>query len=364
MTTNIEAARPASEPSAEAVDAFTGRVLGDTSATATLALTLIGDRLGLFRSLAIDGPATSGVLAARTGTQERYVREWLAGLHAAGYLTYDVPTTEYTLPAAHRPTLVDEPGPSFLPGVQQELFGALGRLPQVIEAFRHGGGVAHADFPDDLHIGVDRFSSMWHTHLLTQVWLPAVPGLVEKLERGCRVADVGCGSGRALVRIAQEFADTVAVGYDNHRPSVERARALAVESGVAERVRFTERDAGRGLDESFDVITTFDVIHDSVDPLGMLRSIREALRPGGVYVCLDINCAERVEDNVGPIAALLYGFSVMYCMTTSLAHGGEGLGTLGLTPNTLRDYATRAGFASVTQADLGDPFNNLYFLQA
>lgn len=366
MSTNVEHAHPVPDTIDEAsAEQFTGRVLGDTSATATLALSLIGDRLGLFRALADGGPATSAELARRTGTQERYVREWLAGMNAARYLTHDATAGTFALPEAHRPTLVDEPGPSFLPGVQQELYGALIRLPQVIEAFRHGGGVAHADFPEDLHIGVDRFTSMWHTNLLTQVWLPSVPDAVTKLEAGCcHVADVGCGSGRALIRIAQQYPGVTAVGYDVHAPSLERAREHATHAGVTDRVRFELLDASTGLPESFDIVTTFDVVHDAVEPLNLLRSIREALRPGGIYLCLDINCADRVDDNVGPVAALLYGFSVMYCMTTSLAHHGEGLGTLGLPPSVLREYARRAGFRSVTQVAMDNPFNNLYDLRA
>lgn len=342
---------------------FTGRVLGDTSATTTLAMSLIGDRLGLFRSLADGGPANSAELARRTGTQERYVREWLAAMNAAGYLGHDPADDRFRLPLEHRPTLVDEPGPSFLPGVQQELYGALMRLPDVIEAFRHGGGVPHEDFPDDLHIGVDRFTSSWHENLLTQAWIPAVHDLQAKLERGCRVADVGCGAGRALIRLAQKFPRVTAVGYDVHSPSIERARTLAAEAGLSDRIRFEVRDAGLGLSEEYDVITTFDVVHDAVDPQNLLRSIRDALASDGIYLCLDINCSDKVDDNVGPVAALLYGFSVMYCMTCSLARDGEGLGTMGLTPEALADYGRRAGFSSVTQIDIDNPFNNLYDLR-
>ncbi|MGB8379782.1 MAG: class I SAM-dependent methyltransferase [Dermatophilaceae bacterium] len=342
----------------------TGRVLGDTSATATLALTVIGDRLGLFRSLASDGPSTSAELAMRTGTQERYVREWLAGMYAAGYLTHDATDGRFTLPGEHRPTLVDEPGPAFLPGVQQELDGALARLPQIIEAFQRGGGVAHEAFPDDLHIGVDRFTAMWHQHLLTQVWVPAVPAAEALLDAGCRVADVGCGSGRALVRLAQQYPGVVGRGYDVHAPSIDRARALAAEAGLENQVQFEVLDASLGLPEKYDVITTFDVLHDAVDPQNLLRSIREALAPGGLYLCLDINCSESLDQNVGPVAALLYGFSVTYCMTTSLAHDGEGFGTLGLPPAVLDRYARAAGFTTVTKVDLDNPFKNLYVLRS
>jgi SAM-dependent methyltransferase len=147
-----------------------------------------------------------------------------------------------------------------------------------------------------------------------------------------------------------------------HPPSVEQARRAAAEAGLADRISYQVLDAAAGLPDSFDVITTFDVVHDAVDPLGLLRSIRDALRPGGTYLCLEINCSDQAAANVGPIATLLYGFSVLYCMTTSLAEGGEGLGTLGLPEPVLRDLAAKAGFAQVRHVEMDNPFNSLYEL--
>lgn len=341
---------------------FTGRVLGDTAATTTTVLAAIGDKLGLFKALAGD-PAASDELAGRTGLNERYVREWLAGMHAAGYLTLRPEDGRYELPPEHAPTLVDEPGPAFFGGVHQELLGAIQRYDAVVDAFRHGGGVALGAFPEDVHTGIARFTAMWHEHLLTQQWLPAVPQAVAMLERGVDVADVGCGQGRALIKLVQTYPQSRFVGYDSLPSSLERARANAEAAGVADRIRFVELDASAGLPESFDLVTTWDVVHDAVNPLGILQSIREALRPGGIYLCLDINCSDDPAANVGPIASLLYGFSTMLCMTVSLAHGGEGLGTMGLPESKLRQLCTKAGFSSVTRAALENPFNNLYLVR-
>ena len=341
---------------------FTGRVLADTAAAATVVLAALGDRAGLFKNLAEHGPGTSGELASRTGLSERYVREWLAGMFAAGYLTYDDALGSYALPAEHVPALAAEPGPAFFGGVHQELIGAIQRYDDVADAFHRGGGVRQADLHPDVWAGTSRFTAQWHQNMLVQQWLPLVPDTTAKLRAGARVADVGCGTGQALIALARAFPAITATGYDVHQPAVERARRAAAEAGLADRISFEVLDVAAGLPESFDVITTFDVVHNAVDPLGLLRSIRDALRPGGTYLCLEINCSDQAADNTGPIAALLYGFSILYCMTTSLAEGGEGLGTLGLPEPVLRQLAGKAGFAQVRYVEMDNPFNRLYEL--
>jgi len=343
-------------------EAFTGKVLTDTAATTATVLAAIGDRLGLFKDLAAHGVATSTELAARTGLNERYVREWAGGMHAAGYLDYDSSAGRYALPAAHVPTLVTEPGPAFFGGAFQELMGVVQRYDRVLEAFRNGGGVGAEDLHEDVWLGVARFTAQWHENMLVQQWLPLLPDVEAMLRDGARVADVGCGGGLAVIKLAQTFPASSFVGFDEHAPNIARARTNATAAGVADRVRFEVLDASQGLPERYDVITTFDVVHDAVDPVGLLRAIRDALQPSGRYICLDINCSDQVEENVGPIATLLYGFSVLYCMTTSLAHGGAGLGTLGLPESKLRDLAGHAGFSSVRRAEMDDPFNSLYEL--
>jgi SAM-dependent methyltransferase len=345
------------------VEEFVGRVLTDTSAAMITTLCALGDRLGLFRDLAGNGPATSAQLAERAGINERYAREWLSALAATGYLTYEPATGVFTLPAEHVPALAQEAGPYFFGGVHQMLTGISGALEPLVEAFRAGGGVPQSRYGSDWWDGMERFTAAWVENLLVQEWVPLVPDVRARLEAGARVADVGCGRGRALVKLAQTFPDSTFFGYDVFGPSVESAMAKAKAAGVDDRVRFEERDVSGGLPERFDVIWTLDVIHDAVDPVGVLRAIREALADDGVYLCLDINCSDKLEENAGPLGAMFLSFSVLYCMTTSLAHGGAGLGTVGLHEPKLRELAGAAGFGSVRRVEMENPFNNLYELR-
>jgi 2-polyprenyl-3-methyl-5-hydroxy-6-metoxy-1,4-benzoquinol methylase len=340
---------------------FTTRVLTDTAALTTVVLAGLGDRLGLFTALADQGPASSGELAARTGTDERYVREWAAGMAAAGYLERDGLDGRFALPADHVATLATESGPAFFGGVFQELIGAAQGYHRVAEAFRSGGGVGPEELHEDVYVGTARFTSAWHEHLVTGQWLPLLPEVEATLAAGARVADVGCGSGLGAIRLAQAFPASTVAGYDLHPANVERARAAAAEAGVP--VAFTTLDVATGLPERYDVVTAFDVVHDAVDPQRLLAAIHDALVPGGVFLCLEINCSDDPAANVGPVASLLYGFSVLYCMTSSLAHGGAGLGTLGLPESRLREMGEKAGFAETVRIEIDNPFNALYVLR-
>ena len=349
------------EPSA--VEAFAGRALGDIAGLMTALFCVVGDRLGLFAALADGGPATSDELAGRAGVDERYAREWLRGLTAAGYLAHDRTTGRFSIPAAHVPVLAEEGGPWFFGGVYQETAGALPVLGRVIDVFRTGGGVDQSEYTQDFWAGMERFTGAWFDHLLIPVWLPALPEVASRLEQGADVADVGCGAGRALIRLADAYPASRFVGYDAFEGQLERARANAAAAGVDDRVRFELFDAARGLPARYDVITTFDVVHDAVDPLGLLRSIRDALTGDGVYVMLEVNSADDPADNAGPLAATYYGFSLFYCMTTSLAHGGAGLCTCGMPEATVRELATAAGFGEVSRAPVDNPFNVIYELR-
>jgi SAM-dependent methyltransferase len=341
-------------------EAFVNKVLGDTSATMTTILASIGDRLGLFKDLAANGPATSAEIARRTGTNERYVREWLGGMTAAGYVEYDSATCRFTLPAEHAAAIATEGGPFFFGGIHQMLPALVAVVDQVTEAFQKGGGVRQANYPSGMWDGLERFTAGWFNNLLLQQWIPAMPKVQSKLERGVPVADIGCGRGRALIKLAQAFPNCHYFGFDVYGPAVEEASARAKAAGVHGRVTFQQVDVSKGLPGSYDVITTFDVIHDAPDPIGLLRTIRRALAPDGIYVCLDINCSDKLEENIGPLGALFHGFSVLYCMTTSLAWGGLGLGTLGFHERNAHEMCADAGFGSVRRVPLENPFNNLY----
>ena len=362
MTQTIESnATPRPFDQAKA-DAFVGKVLGDTVGLATTAMASIGDRLGFFRDLATNGPSSSTELAVRTNTQERYVREWLAALGNAGYLEYDPLTRRYTLPPEHAPVLAQEAGPVFFGGVHEEFVGLLGPFEQLLGHIRSGGGLGLDDYPDTMYEGIDRFTSGWFENLLIQVWLPLVPDVTTKLQNGARVADVGCGRGRALIKLAQAFPESRFVGYEIHGPNVDRAIEQVRAAGLSDRITIRHADASEGLSGRYDLVTTFDVVHDAVNPRGILRAIHESLQPDGTYLCLEINCSDKPEQNHGPIGALLQSCSVMLCLTLSLAGNGEGLGTLGLHEPKLRELATEAGFSSVRRVPMDNPFNSLYEL--
>jgi 2-polyprenyl-3-methyl-5-hydroxy-6-metoxy-1,4-benzoquinol methylase len=345
-------------------DAFVGRVVGDTVGLATTAMASAGDRLGLFKDLAANGPGTSAELAERTGTHERYVREWLGAMANAGYLEYESASMRYTLPAEHAPVLAQETGPVFFGGVHEEFVGLLGSFEKLLGHMRSGGGLGPEDYPISMYEGIDRFSAGWYENLLIPVWLPLAPQVLGKLEQGARLADVGCGRGRALIKLARAFPESRFVGYEVYAPNVDAALKNVRAAGLEDRITIRHADASAGLDGRYDVITTFDVVHDAVDPRGMLRAIHDALQPGGSYLCLEINCSDNPEENRGPIGALLQSCSVLLCLTLSLSANGEGLGTLGLHEPKLRELGTEAGFASVRRIPIDNPFNSLYELTA
>jgi SAM-dependent methyltransferase len=342
-----------------ATDAFAGRALTDLAGMMATLMCVAGDRLGLFARLA-EGPATSAELAERAGVDERYAREWLRGMTAAGYLTHDRADERHALPAAHAPVLADEGGPMFMGGVYQEAAGALPVVPQVVDAFRRGGGVAQASYGADFWAGLERFTGAWFDHLLVPQWLESVPDVRDRLRDGARVADIGCGAGRALIRLAEAFPASTFTGYDLFPGQVERARRNARAAGMEGRVSFEMADAAAGIPGRFDVITTFDVVHDAAEPERLVRGVREALEGDGAYLLLEINSADDPADNVGPLATAFYGFSLFYCMTTSLAQGGAGLGTCGLPEARVRELLSRAGFGTVERAPFENPFNVLY----
>jgi 2-polyprenyl-3-methyl-5-hydroxy-6-metoxy-1,4-benzoquinol methylase len=342
------------------VESFVSQVMENYSATMTTMLVVLGDRLGLFKDLAQNGPTTSEELAELAGVSPRYTLEWLGGMVNAGYVEYDLETEHFTLPPEHVPALAEEGGPFFLGGAHQMLPAMVGIMDPLTEAFRKGGGVHQSQYSDHFWDGMERFTMGWFENLLVPEWIPSMPEVQTKLETGASVADVGCGRGRALVRMARQYPRSTFTGYDVYPPSISRATMNARSAGVDDRIRFEARDVSHGLPKKFDIIFTFDVVHDAVDPVGLLRSVRDSLNEGGIYVCLDINCSAELKDNDGMLGAMFHGFSMFYCMTTSLAHDGEGLGTLGFHEDKVRELCEEAGFSSVRRIDMENPFNSLF----
>lgn len=341
-------------------EAFLGKVLGDSAGTFALICCAVGDKYGLFKDLAKHGAHTSGELADCAKLNPRYLTEWASCLATAGYLGYDPKTAKFSLPAPHAPVLASEGGPFFLGGIFQTLAGFLPLYPEVVRAFKDGRGIESSVYNDDVWKGILRLTDQWHENFLVQQWVPAVPDVRAKLEAGCTWADIGSGSGKAVVRLAQAFPRSTFVGFDLDEPSIERARALAKASGVEKRVRFERCDLTKGIPGAFDVISAFDVVHDTADPAGVFKNVRGALKPGGSFVVLEINASDRLEDNLPPLGPMFYGISMHYCLSIARSRGGEGLGTAGLHETRVRAFATETGFAKVRRIDIGNPFNVLY----
>ena len=347
-------------------EAFAGKAIADASSATVTMMAYLGDRLNLFKTMAHSGPVTSGELAAQANVNARYAQEWLNAMACAGYVEYDPNAATFTLPPEHAPVLAQEAGPFFLGGLYQDIIGAIEPIDQIARAFKAGSGVPQSAYGDNLWCGLDRLTSAWFENFLLQLWIPSVPEVEAKLKQGAQVAtvtsvaDVGCGFGRALVKLAQAFPNSSYVGYDIHEPMLEGARAHAAETGMTDRVRFEQLDVTQGLPSQYDLITSFDVLHDMVNPRAALRAIRQALKPDGTYLLLEINSSDKLEENAGPIGAMLYSISVLYCMSVSLAHGGEGLGTCGLPPSKVQEYCREAGFSHIQRLPFESPLNILY----
>ncbi|MBW4721433.1 methyltransferase [Saccharothrix obliqua] len=351
------------EPDLAATFGFAQRVMADLGGGMTGLLGALGVRLGLFGALAA-GPAGSAELAERTGLAERHVREWLWGMTSAGYLEVEDARERFTLPAAHAAVLAHEESPAHL-GPGFELMASMATVvDEVAAAFREGRGVPHERYPEALYAAMRRMSATWLDRQLVDEWLPAVDGLVARLERGGAVVDVGSGGGAALIALARRFGAAGFVGYDLHAPAVARATEAAARAGVAERVRFERGDAAEALSGPLDLVTMFDVLHDAPDPTALLRAARQALAPAnGVLLVLESKSAADPRDNTGPAAAVLHATSTLYCVPTALADGGPALGTLGLPRGKLVELATAAGFGSVVEVPVRNPLNSLFALR-
>lgn len=339
---------------------FIENVTGFAAGFTTIGLLALADRSGLLRSMAGAGPLDIATVAIRADADERYVREILSGLAAAGVLAYDPSDESFTLPEEHAAVVADDTSPYSLAGYFDILPAMVGQLPALVEATRNGGGVSFEEFGERAVAGIDRANSPGMRILLTRRWLPVLPDVVERLEQGGRVADIGCGSGTAALAMAAAFPISEIVGIDLDQRSVERAEMRRDESGLAN-VSFQVGDASAlPADPGFDLVTAFDVIHDLTDPLGTLSGVRSSLREGGVLLMMEPKIAPDLEGNVGSDrAALLYGISTMFCLTQSLAHGGAGLGAA-WGPRRAEELCREAGFTTCEILPIDNPFSAFY----
>src|SRR5271154_6465788 len=338
-------------------------VIGDVASVVHGALCFIGDRVGLFKAMAGAGPLTVDDLAAKSGLSARYVREWLGAMAAAHYVDYDSAADTYLLTPEYAAALADEDSPFFIGSYFQMAQAAVSVAPKVAEAFRNGKGVTQAEYPPSFFEAAERNSRTRYQHKLLRKWIPAMPQVIEKLQAGGLAADVGCGGGRAAIMIAPAVPTARGGGFDIHAESIDRARRNAQAAGVGDRATF-EVANGTGLPaRGFDFISTFDVVHDSVDPVGLMSGIRRALKPDGTYLVQEINISNAVGENLKPMGKMIYSVRTLYCMTTSLAHGGAGIGAAMGEPKA-RELAAAAGFTHFRKLPVEDDFAVLYELMA
>ena len=337
-------------------------VVGDVGTVVHGALCYIGDRTGLFKAMAGAGPLTVEQLAGKTGLSARYVREWLGAMATARYVGYDAAADTYLLTPEYAAVLADEDSPFFVGSYFQMAQAAVTVAPKVAEAFKTGKGVTQSEYPVSFFEAAERNSRTRYLHKLLRKWIPAMPQVVERLSAGGTAADVGCGGGRAAIMIAQAFPAARLFGYDIHAESVERARRNAEAESVADRVSFEVLDGGHLPAAKFDFVSTFDVVHDAVDPVGLMSAIRRSLKDDGTYLVQEVNVSDKVEENMKPLGKMIYSVSTLYCMTTSLAHGGAGIGTA-MGENKARELASAAGFKRFTRLPVKDDFAVLYELR-
>jgi 2-polyprenyl-3-methyl-5-hydroxy-6-metoxy-1,4-benzoquinol methylase len=341
-------------------EAFAERMLEILNHAGTALMTSIGHRVGLFDSLSALSAATSDSLAAAADCEERYVREWLAAMTVSGIVLYDPVEKTYRLPAEHAAFLTRAATPDNLALMAQYIAVLGGVEDDIVDCFRNGGGVPYERFHRFHEVMAEDSGQAVDTALVEEI-VPLIPGLPSLLRSGIDVLDVGCGSGRAMIRLAQEFPRSRFTGYDLSEEAIRRARSEAESRGL-DNVRFEVRDAAAlGELRAFDLVTTFDAIHDQAHPGLVLAAIRAALKPDGVYLMQDIAGSSHLEKNLDhPLAPIFYTVSCMHCMTVSLAAGGEGLGTMWGEEKALT-MLSAAGFDPVTVHRIaGDIQNNYY----
>ncbi len=343
------------------VEEVAHKAISYLSGAGVSALAYIGDRLGLYRALSESGPSTSAELAAMTGLNERWVREWLHGQASAGLVRYAGDGC-FELTNEQAAVLADEGNPAFVAGGFALMVPLLQRWEGLFESFRTGRGVPYNELGTDHAVGESRFSSPWMRANLVPVILPGLDGVVPKLTAGASVADVGCGSGKALLEMAKTYPRSDFHGYDSSELAIGLAEAQLARAGLRNASFHCAAAHRLPMAASFDFVLTWDCLHDLTDPAGAMRSIRAAIKPDGTWLIVDINGSPSPEENYAhPLGALLYSFSVLDCLACSTSEeGGAGLGTLGLPEPVARKMSAEAGFTRFTVLDFANPLNSFY----
>src|SRR4051812_5266563 len=340
--------------------AFMGRAVVDIGATLHAGLVVLGEKLGLYKALdAAEGPLTPAELAASTGTNERYVREWLNAQAAGAYVTYHADSGRYSLSPEQAFALANEESPAYLPGAFQLATSAVKAEPRITDAFRTGAGFGWHEHDHGLFEGTERFFRPNYVGNLVSSWIPALTGVEEKLRRGGRVADVGCGHGASTILLAQAFPKSTFVGFDYHGPSIEAARKAAQRAGVSGRVTFEQAPAKSYPGRDYDLVAFFDCLHDMGDPVGAATNVLRSLAADGTWMIVEPFAGDKVEDNLNPVGRVYYSASTLICTPASRSQEvGLALGAQAGEAR-VREVVPRGGFGRFRRA-AATPFNLVF----
>lgn len=340
------------------LNAFLGKFIDDLGASVHAGMVVIGERLGLYKALA-GAPATSAELAKKTGTDERYLREWLASQAAGGYITYDASTQQFSLTPEQAFTLATEDSPAYLPGAFELALGSLAAVPRIAESFRTGAGMGWGEHVEGVFHGCEKFFRPGYAANLVSSWIPALQGVQAKLEQGGRVADVGCGTGSSTILMAKAFPKSEFFGFDYHDKSVEAAREKAQKEGLSDRVHFEVAKAKEFPGKDYDFVAVFDCLHDMGDPIGAAKHVRQSLAPGGTWMIVEPFANDELKDNLNPLGRVYYSFSTLLCTPCSRSQEvGMCLGAQA-GETRIREVVTTAGFTHFRRAT-ETPFNIVY----
>src|SRR3984885_3371590 len=340
------------------LEQFLGQFVNDLGATVHAGMVVIGARLGLSKALA-PSPLTPTELAAITRTDERYVREWLASQAAGGYVTYNPQTQKFGMTEEQALTLANEDGPAYLPGAFELALGSLAAVPRITEAFRSGAGMGWGEHEDRVFHGCEKFFRPGYAANLVSSWIPALDGVGDKLARGARVADVGCGKGASTILMAKAFPNSHIFGFDYHDKSIQEARESAKRQGVADRITFEVAAAKEFPGKGYDFVAVFDCLHDMGDPVGAAKHVLKSLAKDGTWMIVEPFANDQLKDNLNPVGRIYYGFSTLLCTPSSRSQEvGLCLGAQAGEAR-IRNVVTSAGFTRFRRA-AETPFNIVY----
>jgi len=340
------------------LNAFIGQFVMDLGASVHAGMVVIGEKLGLYKALAA-GPMSSAELAAKTGTDERYLREWLASQAAGGYITYDERTRRFCLTEEQAFTLAQEDSPAYLPGAFELALGSLAAVPRIAESFRTGAGMGWHEHDDGVFHGCEKFFRPGYAANLVSSWIPSLDDVRRKLEAGARVADVGCGKGASTLLLAKAFPKSKLFGFDYHDKSIESARESAKRQGVSDRVSFEVSNAKDFPGKDYDLVAVFDCLHDMGDPVGAAAHVRDSLAKDGTWMIVEPFANDELKDNLNPVGRVYYSFSTLLCTPCSRSQEiGLCLGAQA-GEKRIREVVSAAGFSRFRRAN-ETPFNIIY----